>query len=248
MVPSAVTFDFWNTLIREAGRGARDRRIDAWLGLLEGEGLALEREHLGTAMDATWNEFQRHWRENLMFGAEQAVDHVLGELGQEVPPGVRDGLVEVLTDPEPEHDPVPTDHVADCLAALKGAGVRIGIICDVGLTPSRTLRRFLERSGLLDFFDHWSFSDEVGVFKPDPVIFRHALAGLGVGDPAMAAHVGDLRRTDVAGAKALGITSVRYTGVFDDPGAADGSDGEADHVVSDHADLPDVLGIAGPSS
>jgi len=37
-----VTFDFWNTLIREDS-GALDRRTDAWLGLLEGEGIALER-------------------------------------------------------------------------------------------------------------------------------------------------------------------------------------------------------------
>ena len=58
-------------------------------------------------------------------------------------------------------------NVGDSLRALAGAGVRIGIICDVGLTPSATLRRYLDHHGLLGYFDHWSFSDEVGWYKPD---------------------------------------------------------------------------------
>ncbi len=113
----------------------------------------------------------------------------------------------------------------------------------MGLAPSVTLRRFLDDHGLLGHFDHWSFSDEVGTFKPDPAIFHHALTGLGGVDPADAAHVGDLRRTDIAGAQGVGVFAVRYTGVYDDPGAADeGTDlVEGDAVVADHADLLEAL-------
>ncbi len=243
--PEAVTFDFWNTLIREDSH-ARDRRVDAWLGLLEGEGVALERERVGDAFSATWKTFQQHWMENRSYQAPDAVSDVLDHLGLRPPAGVHDSLVEVLTDPAPEHDPLPTENIAECLAQLKDAGVRIGIICDVGLTPSRTLRRYLDGHGLLAFFDHWSFSDEVGTFKPDPAIFRHAHTGLAVEDPTRSAHVGDLRRTDIAGAQALGVIAVRYTGVFDDPGSVDdGTDRvEGDHVVFDHRELPGALGFA----
>jgi putative hydrolase of the HAD superfamily len=173
------------------------------------------------------------------------VSDVLGHLGLTPPPAVHDALLEVLTDPSPEHDPLPTEHIEGCLRELKAAGVHIGIICDVGLTPSRTLRRYLDGHGLLHYFDHWSFSDEVGTFKPDPAIFRHAHLGLGVDDASRSAHVGDLRRTDIAGARALGITAVRYSGVFDDPGSpADGTDQvEGDHVIADHATLPAALGV-----
>ena len=111
----------------------------------------------------------------------------------------------------------------------------------MGITPSRTLRPFLDGHGLLGYFDHWSFSDEVGVFKPDPVIFEHAMSGLGVDDPADLAHVGDLRRTDIAGANAMGITSVRYAGVFDDPGV------DLDHPGARHAvakDFPQCSAVA----
>ena len=95
---------------------------------------------------------------------------------------------------------------------------------------------------MLELFDHWSFSDEVGAYKPDPAIFEHALAGLGGVAPSSAAHVGDLRRTDVAGARAMGMTAVRYTGAFDDDSQPDP---EGHHVVGAHAELPGVLGIVG---
>ncbi|MBI2708240.1 MAG: hypothetical protein HYX34_00885, partial [Actinobacteria bacterium] len=65
-------------------------------------------------------------------------------------------------------------------------------------------------------------------------------------DPRATAHVGDLRRTDVAGAQALGILAVRYSGVFDDPPPPDGPPVEADHVIADHAELPAVLGLGVP--
>ena len=116
--------------------------------------------------------------------------------------------------------------------ALRASGLRIGIVCDVGMTPSSALIRLLDDRGLLPLFDHWSFSDEVGVYKPDPAIFRHALAGLGDPAPDRVAHVGDRTRTDVAGAIGMGMVAVRYTGVYDD-----GDEGPpADHVIARHAD------------
>ena len=57
-----------------------------------------------------------------------------------------------------------------------------------------------------------SASTLTGRFKPAPEAFRHALDGLGV-DPSDAAHVGDNARTDVAGAKALGMVAVQYVGL-----------------------------------
>ncbi len=93
---------------------------------------------------------------------------------------------------------------------------------------------------MLGLFDHWAFSDEVGVYKPDPAIFRHALEGLGGIDPSEAAHIGDLRRTDVAGALGMGILALRYSGITDDDPA---HGPEADVVVTDHAEVPAILGL-----
>ncbi|QXC59968.1 HAD family hydrolase [Aquihabitans sp. G128] len=244
--PRAVTFDFWNTLIRADDAGVRDRRLAAWLGLLAGEGYEVDQAAIAEAMAHAGRRFDDGWLNNRIYVAHEAVADMVEHLGIDAPPDLRAQLLASITDPDPAHDPQPAPGVGDALEALRLADIRIGIICDVGLAPSSTLRRYLATHGLLDAFDHVSFSDEVGVFKPDPAIFRHALAGLGGIDPADAAHIGDLRRTDVAGALAMGIYAIRYTGVYDDPGSVEaGTDGiEGDAVVDDYADLPAVLALA----
>lgn len=250
-MPLAVTFDFWNTLLCDTG-GIRKHRLDACAAILAEAGATVDRGDLEVAFQRSWDVYVQHWHDNVAFGAVDAVELIVADLDIRLDPRSRlvPDLVRAFTDPPEGFVPPLTDNVAGCLAVLRDAGVRLGIICDVGMTPGRTLRRYLAEHEVIDCFDHWSFSDEVGVFKPDPAIFAHALDGLAGKLEApvpreRAVHVGDLRRTDVAGAKAFGMGAVRYAGVFDDPGDADlGTDTmEADAVVTDHAVLPAVLGV-----
>lgn len=235
----AVTFDFWNTLVVDGGSSGRDHRLDAWTGVLEDEGFAVERGALDAAMSASWDVFLEAWRTNRQYTHVEAAVDILEQLGHQVPPDVHDRLIATYTYDE-SNQPELTEGIGECLERLTSAGVRLGIICDVGMTPSTSLRQILERYGVLRYFSHWSFSDEVGAYKPSAEIFAHALAGLGGVAPTSAAHVGDLKRTDVAGALDVGMTAVRYTGSFDDA-AAEGP--EATHVIASHAELPGVLGI-----
>jgi putative hydrolase of the HAD superfamily len=167
---------------------------------------------------------------------------MLGHLGLELPAAVQDRLVDAFSDAGRETPLETAAGVGEALDVLRASGLKIGIVCDVGLTPSPVLREHLERRGLLAKFHHWSFSDEVGAYKPDRRPFDHALAGLGV-SAAEAAHVGDQRRTDVAGALDAGWLAVRYAGVFDDQ---DGSLPEAPVVVHDHRALPETLQAGAP--
>jgi putative hydrolase of the HAD superfamily len=240
-----VTFDYWNTLIAAPGEEAQRKKVEHWVHALAEAGHDRTPEQIAEGFKASWAGFNEAWRQNRQFVTADSVSAVLETLDLVGEQQLAEMLVQDYAAGSLEPDLEPTPHIGDALEALRSAGVRIGIICDVGVTPSVALRRKLEDFGLLGYFDHHSFSDDVGIYKPDPAIFAHALAGLGGADPAEAAHVGDLRRTDVAGANAVGWTSVRYTGIFDDSGAADGVDGvQADHVVADHADLAAALGIA----
>jgi putative hydrolase of the HAD superfamily len=101
------------------------------------------------------------------------------------------------------------------------------------------VRRHLDRQGLLTGLAAQSFSDEVGASKPDPRAFRAALGPLGI-PPERALHVGDLRRTDVAGARNLGMCSVRIRSCHDDRSELP----EADHIVDSHAELEKLLGLS----
>jgi putative hydrolase of the HAD superfamily len=125
------------------------------------------------------------------------------------------------------------------LAFLSDAGLRLGVICDTGLTPGRVVRRLLSDAGLLTYFDVCVFSDEVGVPKPAPRIFHTALDALAT-DASQTAHVGDLLRTDVAGARAVGMTSIRFRAVYDDPSEQP----EADLIADSHAQLREIFGRA----
>ena len=60
--------------------------------------------------------------------------------------------------------------------------------------------------GLEEQFDHTLISDAVGMAKPDPRIFHHALDLVGC-DPHEAAMVGDNPVNDIAGAQAAGLAA-----------------------------------------
>ena len=95
----------------------------------------------------------------------------------------------------------------EALPALAATGVRLAIVSNSdGTVEERLVRAGVAQVGpgpgvaLQALID----SGVVGIEKPDPRIFALALTACGV-DPDAAVHVGDSRRTDVAGAVAAGI-------------------------------------------
>lgn len=89
------------------------------------------------------------------------------------------------------------------VAALRGAGYRLGIVAN---QPS-AVREALERDGLAHAFEVWVVSEDVGLEKPDPRLFARALELAGAG-PGRAAMVGDRLDYDVRPAKAVGMRTV----------------------------------------
>ncbi len=236
----AVTFDFWNTIVAESAVGAsRGSRIADELGPL---GVDVTPAQVAAAFDQGWEWFVGRWKANEHTTTRESVAVSLSHLPTPVTDDAVVDAVTALVVAGSDPDSITlAPGIGNCLATLSAAGVQLGIICDVGMTPSSTLRGYLEHHGLLQHFDYWSFSDEVGCYKPDPRIFAHAADGLGRPDPVRTAHVGDLRRTDVAGAQGVGWTAVRYHGLSDDPRDVGP---EADVVVAHHDDLPAALGIS----
>lgn len=86
------------------------------------------------------------------------------------------------------------------LTALKTRGLRLGVVSNF----DGRLISICKGLGLTEHFDVIVMSSRAGYAKPDPRIFRLALASLDV-DPADALHVGDSMQEDVAGATAAGL-------------------------------------------
>ena len=101
--------------------------------------------------------------------------------------------------------------VRELLDALRGRALRgrvkIGVITN---GPSARQRGKLERIGIrAGDLDVLAISEEVGAVKPDPAIFRYALARLDV-VPDRATMIGDSWEKDVLGALASGLAAVWF--------------------------------------
>ena len=72
---------------------------------------------------------------------------------------------------------------------------------------SETHREKIELLQIGEFFDAIFIADEVGMIKPDPLLFAHACTTLGSA-PARSAMVGDRYERDVRGALEAGLYAV----------------------------------------
>lgn len=228
-----MTFDFWNTLFLpppDALR-ARARRLAGWMRAGDDAVHAVLVEGL-RLHDAAW-------REGRLWGPARLAELLIERFRPEgLDAGRTRELVEVSAVEVGEQ---PMAGAGETVRALRRAGLHLGVISDTGFSPGHVLRGCMERAALIEHFEPAAlvFSDEVGVYKPHPRIFHAALDALGA-EPREAAHVGDLRFTDVAGARAVGMRAVRFNG-----GREDGDDGpEADVVIARLTDLPAALGLS----
>ncbi len=96
----------------------------------------------------------------------------------------------------------PMDGAAECLTELRDAGVRVGVVSN----SDGRVAEALERAGLADLLEVIVDSGVVGVAKPDPAIFRHALDPLGLA-PDETWYLGDTVAYDAAAADAAGLVS-----------------------------------------
>ncbi len=210
---SAVLFDWGNTLARvhredevwqRCARAAIDAAHAAGLQSARGTAAQLHDDFVAararTMADPKGRElpsdsFFRQWLENLAPGN---VGHVLVDQTIRAFWNEWTDCLDVLDD---------ADRV---LASLKARGLILGIVSNV-VAPGSYCRRQLQRLGLLDHLSTFTFSSEVGLRKPRPEVYRHALeqlAPLAGGRPVRPEQilfVGDSPACDVTGPARLGM-------------------------------------------
>ncbi len=238
----AVTFDFWNTLVVETNAPVELRR-QLWVDVLDSAGHEVAPERIDEAFKHAWGRFEERWRANRQSTAAEMSADAAEHLDLGLPTGTVDALTDAYLEASLSTPRVLQPNVEETFDRLRGLGLSVGIVSDIGAVPGSQIERWLDELGVHHLVTHFSFSDAVGAFKPDRVIFDHALSGLGVVDPGRSAHVGDLRRTDIAGANAHGMTSVHYVGGREDTEESNDPTHEPDHVITEHLQLIEVLGL-----
>ena len=94
------------------------------------------------------------------------------------------------------------DGTVDAISRLRRGGIRIAVVSN----SDGSVRDSLSRAGFDGLFEFVVDSHEVGLAKPDPAIFVHALDRLGV-DAAGAWYVGDSIYHDVGGGISAGLAA-----------------------------------------
>jgi putative hydrolase of the HAD superfamily len=194
----AVLFDAGDTLIRLCGSGERlvhraaaalgagsldpDEVADTWRRVLARSSTA---EELAKGRDLSTTRHREVW--TALYAAAGC---------ERLAPGLSDELYELTVSAESWEafpDTLPT------LRALRGRGLRVGIVSDTGFD----LRPALDRLGLTPLVDTVVMSFEYGVCKPAVKVFLTACDQLGV-DPCRTMMVGDNPLTD-SGAVGAGM-------------------------------------------
>ena len=229
----AVTYDCWGTLLKDKDwEGAMRDRIGALRRFID-----LDEDDARDLMNEAWAKHDEAWKQVETFGPGRMAAYCLEKHGIDD----NDTIQELTREFEEASLRIGVDAVEgarETIEVLKDKGIRLGLVCDTGLTPGRVVRELLTSVGLIDYLEFLCFSDEVGIPKPGNEIFAKCLAELGCRPPE-AIHVGDLKRTDVAGARDLGMHAVRFRGVHDDRSDAR----EAEIVIDRHEQLLEVLAL-----
>ncbi len=221
---------------------------DALTGVLEEQGHSATVDDVRRAWEVAdqwfWDEYQRP--DNRTWSSDEAIERtwreyhgrMLGELGY----GDRahELLDAILASQFAADSWELYPDVEPTLAALRERNVKLGVISDWG----SNLGDILDGLGLGPYLDFVLASGSVGLAKPDPALFRAALARSDVA-AADGLMVGDSLRADVAGARAAGMDGLLLVRA-----EADGPDHRAERievpsdvrVIASLEELPAIVG------
>jgi putative hydrolase of the HAD superfamily len=233
MAQRAVFFDFGGTLF---SYGALRDPFDAFLAeTARRHGIEAPRDELRrayrTSMARAFAEYVSrpfYLHRELFATAHHAF---LRELGGSPAPGAGDLFYAGQSELGLARVEVRAD-ARETLEALRARGLHLSIVSNIDDDQFAPL---FERLGLAGLFDAVTTSEEARSCKPDPGIFRLALAKAGSPRPEQVVFVGDSPLHDVAGAARLGMRTVLLGRPSPDAPAPD-------HVITK---LGELLGIVG---
>ena len=240
-----VSFDLWDTVFiddsdepKRAAAGLPPKSIqrrNLVQQFLERRGL-IARELIDRCYDTTDAAFREVWYgQNVTWPVRVRLTILLQGLGQKLSENEFAELVRLHEDMELEFKPDLLPGIGEALEGLKGK-YKLAVISDAIFSPGRALRELLRHYGLLNYFDYFVFSDEVGYSKPDPRAFHAVAKNTGCALEEIV-HLGDREAKDIDGPHAVDARAILVPIVKD----RGGPNSKADAVCHDFRELPAIL-------
>jgi len=167
-------------------------------------------------------------------GVQDFLEWMMAHYGVTDSKDVAEGVALMI---EQQRDVEFFDGVADTLHDLKRHGFKLGVVTNTFEPPSEKAKWFAT-IGIDGIWDSYADSCVLGVVKPEPAIYLAALTPLGVA-PENAIFVGHAQY-EIDGAKALGMTTVRFN---PDPDCT-----TADYTIERFSDLPVISPLTNSAS
>jgi putative hydrolase of the HAD superfamily len=237
-----VTVDLWGTLLLDSPASDnryRSHRLTAFNDILRSDGHVFSMSRLERAYEDSGAYLRRLWTTNRDVPVDEHVRAILRALDRDLGRTIRaerlDALVQAYARPALIVPPAFDGTARAGLARLRASGVTLALISNTMRTPGTVMRTLLAGAGVLEYFAHTTFSDEVGIRKPATEIFWDTLRHVG-GAAESAVHVGDDPILDVAGARAAGFRVVQVVG-----GDARSLLEPPDRTITRLGELPDAI-------
>lgn len=167
---------------------------------LRGLGFKVDLDELKGAISSALRHLERVRRREEELTLEEVYAQALSRLGIPESQDMLEGIHELF---RRHYKTELYPCVERTLETLSGR-YRLAVISN---TMSDNPRVFLNRTGLVRYFDLVVCSRDLGVRKPNPKIFQYVLERLGV-EAGEAVHVGDEPETDLQGALRSGVRAI----------------------------------------
>ena len=241
----AITFDLWDTIFiddsdeskrKAAGRLSKkeERRQLVYEYAKKHKDISFDLVNaINNTVDASFNKV---WHEQFVtWKINERLKLTFDGLGIELPKDEMAEITKLHEEMELEFPPDFILGIGDALEVLS-ENYKIGVISDAIVSPGSVLRKLLKGEGLLHYFQHFVFSDEIGNSKPKPVVFESAFNKFGV-KPDELVHIGDREHNDILGPIAVGAHALLCTAAID----RDSKNTKADGVFNDYKNLPSLI-------
>ncbi|MCL2040209.1 MAG: HAD family hydrolase [Bacteroidetes bacterium] len=216
-----ITIDFWNTLFNGASGDIRNHsRNKVLLNTLNDLGISIDKDKFDIILKKSWEYYNHCWiNECRTPNATEILNFIWQEMkfAEGINKANNDRAFKYIVDFfentilifPPDLEPGAKEAITELSAKYK-----LAIVSDTGFSPGEIVDQLLIKLDIRKYFSAFSYSDQTGVAKPHPKAFLTILEKLNV-KPENAIHIGDIDRTDIDGAKAIGMKAIRYDGNID---------------------------------
>jgi len=207
-----ITIDFWNTLFDSSNGVKRNAaRQHVLFEEISKYGVNVTNEEYDKALKASWEFFNNIWmNEQRTPQTEETITFFWEYLKLPHNQYSIERVAKIFKDSILDYPPVLMEGVKEFLQKYQD-NFKFGLISDTGFTPGSILVELMEMNGVAKYFQSYSFSDETGASKPNKKAYYKILDDFNV-LPEEAIHIGDIEKTDIIGAKSLGMKAIRYDG------------------------------------